>query len=614
MALSRRAQAWWDEFVQKFDELGYDINNPADRTCIFSCEFLYELDDKDLGIRTIGSTIEDSRISTAGLEYHKPEWRLAHMEPVSEEYINKVYSAASDGRLFINLSPNKPLGDESVPMFDQVRIVGISKKTGGVFISKNSTEIAHEASQEIQRRGVTGVVKKSSVDNEIERRELGDLKPTAFTKEVDAYNKDVSYMHLLAEAIASQEMLRKTPPTIGEEMSLEEYNIFSQEASNRREPVDTLAFSLTYKNNFELAVRDAHSKGLESEYLKNIDMQVALSKPAGRSHEQHLNDLFIKTGDKTALETLVGNDVQLFDKDMKPVDFSDLNKVKENFKNDGFYFFKPGSEMPTKVQFNKLTNSLTVNTKELAVPEVTAKPNFFMRAFNSINKIFGGSGIKSVEDYYAREAVRKVCENVAAKHEADAVAAQEAQEAQRQQARNERSSNENIIASLATAAKKEAKNLFQSLDSREKGNMYYLAGDTVSAWDKMAAVTARHNPDERSDFSRFGEPDNTYIARIVAYNMIKAEQLQGKTDIRDSLEKNGYKNFITALNNSEVIKKYKENITPEKIKDLAEDRGLKLSRAIAENRIKKNEPTVNNPVRDNTRDKAVSQEAGRTGP
>lgn len=403
MALPDNVKQWWDGFVEQFTELGYDINNPADRSCLYKVSNWEQVPYDSTGsiinslyFSEIGNIeaaeIDKEKDYADSIYAHRADYAYTLQEPITDGFINKLYTAATHNELYLYdvvkklevYTPENKIGEGEF-----FRTVGVTED-GKCFTSRIPYEIVNETEkqckeQNIEKSSIIEQKTKEAFEKELEGVVVD--KTSIYYKDVQ--NKTHSLFQYIYQGFSGKEMTQGGELVKGAELTDEEFNEFVDEIGS----FDPAKAYWSYR---ELAFKDAHAKGFDSEYLKNSDGIRTLSSNPKLSADEHLDSLMEQNNGKYKFQELVGEDVPFLDKDMKPIDLSDPSKVKSGLKDGGLFFYKPGDKTPTRVGFDQNTNTLGITNKAVQGPE----PTLLLRAISGVVRVFTGSDLAPCREYY----------------------------------------------------------------------------------------------------------------------------------------------------------------------------------------------------------------------
>lgn len=617
MALTKRERKWWSGFLKGFSEKGYDINNPADRACLLS---MCMVGDRNAPYFTRYDDYDANPAYMLEI-YHTAETVFSSIPPIDERYVKNMYKAALSNELYIkDIEAKRKIvqaveGVERQPEGDFLRVIGVAKDDGGCIFSKSKGEIYAEAVAVGKKQIEATEPGKSDKEKEILLRDLAeDIAMEKFNTIMDSMvksetvaiieksaNEGISpnmiqsnFFYAITSHFDNLDYTQGTVFQLGEEFAengelefkrilVSNNNIEIKSDAERDELVEEgLEVDTAYRNYQEHTIYDAHQKGFGSKYLETTRGAKTLSNGKGAIPEEHLKSLFEKKDNTTEIERLVGEQYMLFDKNMKPVDMNNPSKAMRELGKSGLFFFKEGSDTPTRIKFNKLTNTLV----EDVIPkdaQPIPKPGRIKILFHKFVTRLGGKGLDSCVKYYAEQELKHVKEN---KPEVTTKPVPKKPEKIQEKKEAAPKKKENTIGSLARAEEKRLQVAFGKLDKVKDKQMYRLTGDTASAWKHIYEKTNSGQPGAKGDFSFFEDPEKTYIARIVLNNLIEREQMTGGNAVRDLLETKGYVELVKSVNETALVKDFKKNITTKSMMDICKDKGQALSEKVFKSHFK----------------------------
>ena len=604
MALTRAERKWWNGFLKDFEGKGYDINNPADRSCLYSVVS----DGNKTYYNIMGDPTRDKSSTSDVLEYWDMSDYYYGMKPVNEEYIKSLYDSALNNELYLLDQVQRNQVDlENKNRAEFMREIGVGRR--GEYVStRNGYEINEEVNA-IEQEKLSGLdnlnpeereQRKADVRNEMKvlsnklyhkeqakvkkgrAQELNDadekLRYDRNKEEGKEYLKESSLFSAASGIDLYEVSMDLVPSSAFNEEQLEEFKEYT--GSNK----PYMSMDTCYVKYMQEVFAFTHKHGLDCGYLHVGDAAPrVLSKSNGRTIEQHLDDLVTLKDGTTELEQAMGKYI-LFDEEMKPVDYSNPNKLKESLRSNGLYFYKDKEKKPTIIKLDELTNTLREMNTEISEPVPVKEPNALTKFWSGIVKFFTGKPLESVarRERYEREKMAfdnaktntpwKTTKIEYEKKEEEAKKVSEEMEKQPQ------TQHEAVIyeAGLEKNRYKDKMNRLYP-DSHE----HKLAEINYEAWSTIKSEASLTEP----DFSWMSKPGNTTLASIALSALLEKEEMTRKkthdVTIRNIIKHNEVADVIDAINKSDEIKALKEKpITMASIVSLSNSHGQKIASTI----------------------------------
>lgn len=621
MALTRAERNWWNGFLKQFEEKGYDINNPADRSCLYSVVS----DGNKTYYNIMGDPTRDKRSTSCELEFWEMDDYYYGMQQVNEEYIKSLYDSALNNELYLLDQVQRNQVDlENKNRAKFMREIGVGRQ-GECVSTRNGYEINEEVNA-IEREKLRGLdnlnpeeraQREADVRNEMKvlsnklyHEEQAKVKKGRAQKLNDAEEKQVyarttkegrEYLKLSslfssAAGIDSYEVgMNLVPSSTFDEEQLEAFTEYIG-ANKPNMSVDSC-----YVRYVQGVFDDAHQRGLESSHIKRSGAAPkAISKAEGRTIEQHLDDLVTLKEGTNKLEQIMGNRI-LFDEEMKPVDYSNPDKLKESLKSSGLYFYRDGERMPTAVKFDELTNTLQEKQFALSEPVPVKKPNALTKFWSGVVKFFTGKPLESVarsERYEREKMAYNNAQTNAPKKKTKTDYEMAEKEAKTKELKEVAKMPKTQEEAVAHEAGLEEKRFTDKLNGLEYDDPQYdLAKISADAWSRIGFEAKSGNP----DFSWLSKPEDTTLASFALSALLEKEEITCEKTrdftIQKLLDNNEVTDVINAINKSDEMKAIKAKpITPASIVSLSNSHGQKIANSINVKELKEKPISRSNSV------------------
>lgn len=603
MALPDNVSQWWSSFVQDFEDRGYSIDNPADRSCIMY--FDYVPNNGALAFKSFGDPVERNTPFDAPVMHRKPEEIFASQEPITEEYIERLYTTARENRLYlddkVNRNPEDPVERES----DRICLIGENARTGGAFFSPSFGDLIDYGNSKLSDPNLP---QDSSWTTNILRMAHNERLEDMYSPPgggirsfIEAYNRSESFITYLVGELEGVRMTRGSEAIKDPDMTDEEYQQFVRDFCGT-DP-NSLEDNVVYGRYFQYqmnAFDEAHSMRSASRFLSGTNIPETVDKPSGRTPDQHLTDLLGRQDTEKSLTGIFDGNATFYDSDLKVTAVVNSEEFRTRLTTEGIYCLRPERDQMTKLRFDTMTNKLVEEMNPFEEPELVNEPNAFVKGLNWLTTRLFKYELPSVTQYNQYVERKTLFDRASLNVETMRASLADAQIPIAEEVSAEEDSEVQIDRETQRTTEAD-----HSMNGPENTNLISSVNEAASESMTFINNIVEGRSDAAHDMQALKNPDDTRFANVLAQTMLLAEQRTGSTVVKDILNSEGRDGLINLINNTEGVVSLKQNLSAQSLQRFASDRGLSTSKSLLLPQQQTVQRSENVPVRERTDERVL---------
>lgn len=574
MRISKEAEKWWESFKQKAQEMGYNLNNPADRMLVRISVPKNNGDKRNAFIGAFSTLPGENYSLTDEYDIRPIEWYFAHTEGASEGHIERMYQAALRHDFFL-----LPLNGE-VSNSDNMHSVNVSKN-GECFIIPSITELRAVYNN---NEGIKDNYEKIGRDIKLQSDEdlngvmsaVGDGPNMGMYGDIDAYRDNPYFDDINSggfeedkQSLSEEELKALFHDSLSELMD-GNYSVASRYMRYRLQEAQKYHNKpFVVDNGMSLEDIQKLDKKTHQEINKREDgtlagdrIKNAFKRKDGKLSEYEKKvaeclgirpeDLKAKIDESTPEGQAA---IRVFKKDGTPFNFncSEEDLVKQA---DGMFLLSDDRSRPYEIKFTSKNGM--IYDKMIGAPQEVPKPWLIKRLFNPLFKLIG-IPFKDVEKYNEYEKKVDAYNDIVKKALNREKLIKDAEEA-----RERKADIEEVSKGI-----KLFQGEYEALTPEGKENVYGQIMQAASA--SMTNLKGYvENLEKKNDIVKD-------ITTVVAANLLMSEKKAGQNNMIKYADEAGKDNFLKVISKTKSIENFVKNEEADKVMNFAKGHGTKIA-------------------------------------